>query len=165
MVKPLIIEKFVSNGDYIFTMDPEYEALEYIEEAPTESASEITENFHLESVSDLVKSIYEKIESTANEIDNELIFNPQKYYTSIKSNKNIAFIKCRKKKIRLIVMLPEDDIRSSIRSHPVKSLSVSVQGFYNGPCAAIDVESLNSFNEIEKVISLANEKSNNLPSI
>ena len=77
--------------------------------------------------------------------------NPQKYYVSIKGNKNIAFIKFRKKKIRMVVMLPEDTIRSRIQNHTVIALSDPVQRFYNGPCASVDVHDLNN---IEEVIDL-----------
>ena len=51
--------------------------------------------------------IYYKIKAVACSANDNLVFNPQKYYISIKTNKNIAFIKGRNKKVGFIVMMPE----------------------------------------------------------
>ena len=157
MVKPLVIQKYVDSGDVIYTMEPEFEALEYIEGQISETTTEISEDYHLKGVQDNVKQIYQKIKEVSKDVDSEIVFNPQRYYISIKSNKNICFIKLRKKKIRLIAMLGETPIREVIENHPVKSLSEAVQRFYNGPCAAIDIVSLKNFGEIKTVIQLASE--------
>jgi len=71
-------------------------------------------------------------------------------------------LKIRKKKIRMVVMLPEDNIRSRIRGHPVKTLSEPVQKFYNGPCAAVDVHNLENIEEIVELLkSLIEDKADN----
>ncbi len=54
-------------------------------------------------------------------------------------------------------MLPEKDIRQCITHHPVKALSQPVQDFYNGPCAAVDVDSMANIDEIESLIRSAME--------
>jgi len=42
---------------------------------------------------------------------------------------------------------------------PVIPLSQGVQDFYNGPCAAIDIEELDYINEINEIIKLLVDKS------
>jgi hypothetical protein len=85
-------------------------------------------------------------------IDDKLIFNPQKYYISIKGPKNIAFIKFRSKKIRFIVMMPEERIKSLIKYYTVATLSQGVQDFYNGPCAAVDIPNLTHEEELSDIL-------------
>jgi len=111
-----------------------------------------SEEYHLDSVSTLSKEIYGKIKAIASGLDDSLVFNPQKYYVSIKANKNIAFIKVRNKKVRFIVMMPESEIRKCVSRYSVASLSASVQEFYNGPCAAVDILDLDGASELEVLI-------------
>ena len=134
---------------------------EYIEEKGSGTPAEISEEFHLEGVQQTVRKIYSKLKSSALSVDSDFVFNPQKYYISIRSNKNICFIQVRKKKIRFIVMLPEQYIRDNIKHHSVHSLSDGVQGFYNGPCAAIDIDGLNNFKEIKEIIKQSNLSAKN----
>ena len=53
------------------------------------------------------------------------------------------------------MMLPEADIREHIKHHPVKSLSQPVQTFYNGPCAAVDVDNMSNIDDIDSLVHLA----------
>jgi predicted transport protein len=153
LVKFLEIRKFTSGTDTIYTITPDFENIQYIDvtESP-QDVEEVTvlisEEFHLEDVSPAVKDIYREIKKIALNIDSSLIFNPQKYYISIKKSKNIAFIKFRTKKIRFVVMMPEEKVREIIQSYPVAHLSESVQNFYNGPCATVEISNLNNSNEI-----------------
>ena len=157
MVKVLMVKRYVCKNDAIVTVHPEFESIEYsYEETPSEAEQKNTiysEEFHLEGVSEPVKAIYQHIKTQIKKIDKSFILNPQKYYISIKGSKNIAFLKLRKKKIRMIVMLPEEGIRAAITKHSVKSVSDSVQKFYNGPCAAVDIHSLTDIEEIVSLIS------------
>ncbi|MDH5179824.1 MAG: DUF5655 domain-containing protein [Gammaproteobacteria bacterium] len=158
MVKVLVIKKFIDAQNVIYAMEPEYEALDYIRvDEVTETTPEISENYHLDDVTDNIKQIYEKIKAVIKSIDVNLILNPQKYYISIKSTKNIAYIQIRKKKIKLLVMLPEEEIRRVVAHHNVSALSDSVQGFYNSACAAIEITNTDYFDEIKSVISAAYE--------
>jgi predicted transport protein len=159
MVKTLVIKKFIDGSDSVFTMDPEYEVLEYYTTPEFEDQGTITKEFHLEDVGENVRKVFGKIESSLVKIDESLMLNPQKYYISIRSKKNICFIKFRKKKIRLIVMLPEESIRQQISAHDVLPLSSGVQAFYNGECAAIDIHNTLKFQEIIKIIQDANNYS------
>jgi predicted transport protein len=156
MVKLQVISKFINGKDIIFSVDPEFEAVEYSllpqVDSVDEEAIDISEEIHLVSVSDKVKQIYRKLKEELQNINPTLTFNPQKYYISVKTNKNVIFYKIRKQKIRLLVMLPESVIRAKINKHNVKSLSASVQKFYNGECAGIDIENMDNINEIIELV-------------
>jgi len=159
MVRVLEIKKFNCKEGSIITVDPAFENLEFSYEEPiadTErKATTYSEEFHLEGSTDAVKEIFAHLKHMVGETDNSYIFNPQKYYISIKGPKNVVFLKIRKKKVRMIVMLPEKDIRAAISNHPVKSLSQPVQNFYNGPCAAVDVDSMKHIDEIDTLVQSA----------
>jgi hypothetical protein len=166
MVKPLEIRKYGSGKDILFSLTPDLETLPYgesgqVPEGPgtDEEPSPYTESFHLENSSSEVRKIYAKIKETAAKIDSRLLFNPQKYYISIKAGKNIAFQEVRKNKIRFIALLPEAEIRELVHNHVVVSLSAPVQKFYNSPCASIDLSDTAHFEEIENIIGLLASRS------
>jgi predicted transport protein len=157
MVKILNVKKYIHRNDNIFTVDPEFETIEYAyQELPSEEEETpsvaYSEEFHLEGVTDNVKEIYANIKQEVLKIDNTYIFNPQKYYISIRKLRNIVFMQIRKKKIRLVIMLPEDEIRARISEHSVRALSDPVQTFYNGPCAAVDLHNLDNIDEVIDLI-------------
>jgi len=151
-VKVLIIQKYYCDSDILFLMNPEFERIEYAlinsAEEVTIQSGDITEEFHFEGISESVREIYHTLKKSLYDINNELVFNPQKYYISIVNKKNVIFCKFRKSKIRLVVMLPYETIKQNISSHEVKELSQPVQDFYNGPCAAVDITDLKNIDEI-----------------
>lgn len=161
MVRVLEVKKFVSKDEQIMTVDPAFENLEYAYEEPIseteKKAVKYSEDFHLEDALDTVKQIYQHLKAVVRQEDQTVIFNPQKYYISIKGTKNCIFLQVRRKKIRMVVMLPEKNIRQCIKHHTVKVLSQPVQDFYNGPCAAVDVDSMDHIDEIEGLVRTALE--------
>ena len=136
-------------------MHPEFQNIEYITgtsvEDIEEEVIEYDEDFHFNKSSPATKEIYQEIKQKILEYNESAYFNPQRSYISIKTNRNVAYFKFRKTKVRLIIMMDEGIVRSKIQSHEIKSLSESVQKFYNGPCCAID---LNSKKELGEVINL-----------
>jgi predicted transport protein len=159
MVRFVELRKYTSDEDIVYSITPDIETLQYAEAAEVGSGrgmeeieSPYSEDFHLEKVAPVVRDIYKRIKQTALNIDPTIIFNPQKYYISIKAPKNIAYIKIRKKKVRFIVMMPEKQIRDIVKTHLVIPLSQPVQTFYNGPCAAVDISNIDSFDEIEFLV-------------
>ena len=64
------------------------------------------------------------------------------------------FMTLLKKKVRLVVMLPEQEIRAKITKNNVKTLSEAVRNFYNGPCAVVEVEDLEDIEEVGNLIKL-----------
>lgn len=156
MVKVQIVKKYVYNSDIIFTMDPEFEAIEFslfqsVEEI-SETNDEINEEYHLSTVKEETRSIYETIKAKLMGINSELIFNPQKYYISLINEKNVLFFKIRKKKIRIIPMIPFPIIKEKVKNYPIVELSESVQNFYNGQCGAIDIDNLKNCDEIIELL-------------
>jgi len=97
--------------------------------------------------------VYIRIKEIIANIDSSLVLNYQKYYISIKASKNIAFITFHVKKIRLVVLMPEQDVRNIITHYPVASLSKAVQDYYNGPCAAVDIDNMQHEQEIITLIN------------
>jgi predicted transport protein len=159
MVRFIEVKKYVNENDIVYSIIPDFEIIQLTEseidiEEKTEGTEQLkyTEQFHLDDALQIVKDIYAKIKESSIAIDPQFVFNPQKYYISIKKKKSLAFIQIRKKKIRIIAMLPEEEIRKIILKHPVIGLSEGVQKFYNGKCAAIDIINLNHFDEIEEIL-------------
>ena len=152
MVKVLTVKKYTWQKESILMVHPEFESIEFsFEETPIETEQKHTtysEEFHLEGVAENVKDVYQHLKIQLETIAPSFILNPQKYYISIKGTKNIAFLKVRKTKIRMVVMVAEDQLREQIQHHSIKSLSASVQKFYNGPCAAVDIHDLQNIEEI-----------------
>ena len=157
MVKLIILKKFYSGKEFLFSLNPDFRDIQFadadsIKRTDIESESNYTEFDHLDSVNDNIKNIYTSLKSKVLSLNSELIFNPQRYYISIRTDRNIAFIKARKKKVRIIVMLPEDEVKKITKSYPVVSLSAPVQKFYNGPSCAIDIEDDKHLDEILTVL-------------
>lgn len=160
MVLDIRINKYSNGSDTIYTLDPEYETLQLIDDLYVDSEPKpntgprvtITEKQHLDTVSPICRTIYETLKSIAISIDDRLIFNPQRYYISIRLAKNIAYFRLRKKKVRLIVMLPEIKIRTLVTNYTVSPLSQGVQDFYHGPCAAINIDNLDHVAELEQLL-------------
>jgi predicted transport protein len=157
MVKLEIIKKFTNGSNTVFSMDPEFDELEFyldstIDKNETINNSDYSEEDHLNKAKDQIKEIYTKIKHDLLSIDSSLVFNPQRYYISIRNTKNIVFIKIRQKKIRLIIMIEPQTIRDNIKKCTIKELSQGVQDFYNGPCAAVDIDDKNNIDEIVELI-------------
>ncbi|OGU77414.1 MAG: hypothetical protein A2V93_09505 [Ignavibacteria bacterium RBG_16_34_14] len=158
MVKLIILKKFYSNKDYLYSLNPDFRDIQFADAdsikrvEKEEVTSNYTEEYHLDGVSDKTNKIYSNLKSKILKFDSNLLFNPQRYYVSIRSDRNIAFIKVRKKKIRIIIMLPEEKVKEIIENYPVVSLSAPVQKFYNGPSCAIDIEEEKYLDEIITVL-------------
>jgi predicted transport protein len=160
LVRYLEIKKYLCEGEVLYLVHPDLETLQY-SEAAEQSEEEVddearpvyTEQYHLDGVKDQVAEVYRRTKALAAELDKDLVFNPQKYYISIKAGKNIAFLKLRVKKLRFIAMLPETEIRKIVSKYPIASLSQPVQNFYNGPCAAVEIDNLEHEEEIKALIA------------
>ena len=152
LVKVLRINIFKNNSEEIYSLNPDFENIEFSEiqniNITDQNEIKISENYHLEDVNENVLNIYNLIKDSLLKINSNLVFNPQKYYISIIQDKNIAFFKIRKKKIRLIVMSPLKIIKNKIHKNQIKELSESVQNFYNGDCSAIDIDNVSNVDEV-----------------
>jgi predicted transport protein len=164
MVKHILIKKFVNNGEVIFTMHPDFENIEFadienevLEE--TEEDATYTVEEHFDGVSETVKQIYGNIKGQLLNENRDIIFNPKKYYISIRTDRNVAFLKIRRKKIAIVVIYPEEETRKVISHHFIKKLADSVQKFYNGPSCAIMVENTEHLDEVISLLKKLTAKS------
>ena len=48
--------------------------------------------------------------------------------------------------------MPNAEVCEFIKHHKIITLSESVQRYYNDPCAAVDVDGLRGFGEIENLV-------------
>jgi predicted transport protein len=137
-------------------LTPDFEQLELPEELKDEEQKETyTESYHLDGVEEGIVSVYNKIKDEMLRIDPQIRVNPQKYYISLRRNKNFAFLQIRRKKIRIVVMLPFETSPTMIKLHKVTQLSEVVQKFYNGPCFQVLLENESDLDEIIQVLKQA----------
>jgi predicted transport protein len=154
MVKLLLLKKFTNNRDFIYTLHPNFEDIEYTFGAavevdqPDSGDIKYSEEFHLDGVIGDIKEAYFNIKEELSRINNNIIFNPKKYYISIIYKKNIAYFQFSKKKIRLVIMLQEEEVKKKIKEHLVKHLSEGVQKFWNGPSCEIIINNKENISEI-----------------
>lgn len=157
MVKLMYLKKYYHNGEFIYTMHPDFEniVIETIVNDPPEDPNQpkaYSENYHLEGVAEIVKQVYSEIKSDLLETDSSIKFNPQKYYISIRKIKNVAYLWVTRKKIELVVLNPENDTRNQIAYHRIKTLSASVQRFWSGPSCSIIIENTEHLNEVSTLL-------------
>ncbi|MBN1970517.1 MAG: hypothetical protein JW870_14215 [Candidatus Delongbacteria bacterium] len=160
MVRLLILKKFVDNqNNSIYSIYPEFQELQFTDAESIKSISKTeptayTEEYHLDGVNSFVLNTYNELKSKITALNSKIRLNPQRYYISIIYEKNIAYFKIRKKKLRLIVMLGEDLVREVISFHEIIKLSEGVQKFYNGPSCGISIEKNKNLDEVVDVIKL-----------
>ncbi|BDU50938.1 DUF5655 domain-containing protein [Haliovirga abyssi] len=141
--KEVFIKKYFEN---IETID--------IAEASEENKSIVnySEEYHLDGVKDEIKDIYNKIKTNLSLETNKIIYNPQRYYISLRKKRNFAYIKIRKSKIIIVVMLHIDEVKKRIKEHKIKELSEGIQKFYNGNCCQVLIESNKNLDEITSLL-------------
>lgn len=156
MVKLSLLKQYEHNGDSILSLTPEFENIDTIDIASKEQdenkASVYTEDYHLEGVTPEIREIYHALKNALTEQIPTLKFNPQRYYISLRKKRNFAFLKVRKKKVALIAMQNEEVIREKVTGYTVSTLGESVQRFYNGECARINIDSMDSLDEVIKLL-------------
>jgi len=156
LVKVAILKEYISKNKQnkpIYTLSPDFENIENIDIVSENETNEIsktayTEQFHLDGISEETFEIYTTIKTKLLEKIPNLQFNSQRYYISLRKKRNFAFIKIRKKKIGIVAMLKEEKIRERIKNYEVTKLTESVQKFYNGPCARIEIDNIKHIDEV-----------------
>lgn len=158
-VKILKVEEYVNNKDSIYSVTPDFKVLSeteaiFIQDENSIGAKKYTEEFHMEDKTEFVKKTYHKIRDSLS----EFTFNYQRYYISIRNPRNFAFLRCRKKFIRLVVMLPKDEVKQIVTHYELQTPSIGVQNFYNGPCTYIIIKSLDHIDEVCQILRVASGK-------
>lgn len=151
-VKVEVLKQFVANGKSIFVLNPDFEDVGAIDlPQEPEEKNYYSEEFHKNFVDKEIINVYEKIKKEILDFDPTVKINPQKYYISFKNSGNFAFIRTRRRKLHITIMLPLEIGKKKIHHHKITELAPSVQKFYNGPCFRVTIEK--DF-ELEEVISL-----------
>jgi predicted transport protein len=156
MVKTTIIKEFKNNNESIFHVSPDFENIETIDIVESENEDDtkktFNEDFHLNGVNEEVKNIYYYIKEKISAEIPGVKFNSQHYYISIRKKRNFAYIKLRKKRLGIVVMDDEKNVRNRIKNHTLKTLSNSIQNYYNGPCCEIIIEKNKNLEEIIQLL-------------
>ena len=156
MVKIIVLKKYVSSNNInILTLEPDFQEIGFVEPFKEETEGRYTEGFHLEGVEENIKSIYEEIKEKILAIDDGIKVNPQKYYISLRKRRNFAFLKIKKKKLHIVIMLPYERGKEIIKKHKITELSKSIQSFYNGPCFKVTIANSANLDEIIKALEEA----------
>lgn len=163
MVTLMLIKKFKYKDEIIYSVQPDFNDIQYGDaESSTLKRSNkvfyLTEEEKLNQTSQEAKEAYLKIKTELLQLNDEIIFNPQRYYLSVSFIRNIAFYKFRRKKIRLIIKLPIEEANKIISNHKLIPLSASVQKFYNGSSCAIDIHNSENIKEIINAFKILIEK-------
>jgi predicted transport protein len=163
-VKVEVLKVFTVDNKNIFVLTPEFEGLDLIGHSDTSSDEsekiEITESFHTADKDKSIISLYEKIKESMTNIDSEIRVNPQKYYISLRKNKNFAYIYLKKKKMWIAVILPYEIGNKIITKHKVHQEGEGVQRFYGYPMFSVMVENEDNFDEIIKALEEAYKQQN-----
>jgi predicted transport protein len=153
IVKLTLLKEYRNNTDCIISLTPEFENLESVDTISEEdSTNPYTEDYHLDGVSSAIKEVYAIIQKAIYEQIKELKYNPQRYYISLRKNRNFAFLDIRKNKLKLVALMEKSKIEERIKNHQVSALAESVQKFYNGPCAEILITDKENVEEIIKLL-------------
>lgn len=164
LVRILKVKNFTNENESLISVEPDFVDIQYRPDGDVELSKEedaestkpiYTEEYHLDGVSDSTKRIYFQIRDHVLKNYPNAAFNIQKYYISIRTSQNLAFLTLRRKKLRVVVMLPPAEVRSIISHQVVKELSASVQGFYGNPCCEvifIDGQKMDDFWKLLKLL-------------
>lgn len=156
MVKLTLLRAYVNGADTILTLTPEFENIDTIDIAETdqeEGKSKVyTEEFHLDGVEPHIREIYSKLKTALTEKIPNLTINPQRYYISLRKKRNFAFLQVRRKKIALVAMAKESVLRERITGYSISSLTDSVQKFYNGECATINIQDAKNLSQVIELL-------------
>lgn len=164
MVKVLILRQYRNNKETITSLTPDFEGIE-LEEIISEGSVVIqgekkvySEEFHLDGVQPNIRKIYELIKSSVLKDIPNVVFNPMKYYISIRDKKNFVFINIRKSKIRIVVLLKEESVKSRVKYHKIRPLTAGVQKFWGGASCELLIDSESHIDEIIDIIKAAKTK-------
>jgi len=161
LVKILKVKKFTSNSEALVSVEPDFVELQFAPDTEPEEAEAgedqkskptYTEEYHLDGVSEFTKRAYLAIKNHIEKEYHGVVLNPQKYYIGIRKSRNLAYIKFRKKKLRVVVMLPEAQVRTLIAEDLVKPMSQSNQDFYNGPSCFVILQKEHDVGELLKLL-------------
>jgi hypothetical protein len=148
-VKRLVIQKYADGKSILYSMTPSFTELNShpMVRKPKEKII-VTEDDHLLKTTPEMQAVYKCIKTDLLKVNDQLQFNSQKYYVSLRNGRNVAFFHFARKKIGIVTMNAEKDTRKHIKYHLVKPLAQTVQKFWNGPCCTIVIENDKHLSEV-----------------
>jgi len=147
LVKCVFIRKFGTNGNTVISMAPPLAEL-HLNGKKRISNAPVTEEFHLDKASDEIKSVYKKIKSELLKANKQVQFNPQRYYISLRKDRNLAFFHFSKKNITLVVKVSHTDTKKQIKNYEIKTLTEKVQKFWGAASCAIVIDNGKKLQEV-----------------
>ncbi len=159
IVKLEILKQYTAENKVILALNPDFEDIAFAEPvAKKEDEEKYDENFHLDGIDSNVISIYEKIKEHMKKINPDIKLNPQKYYISLRKNKNFAYLDFKKKKIKIAVMLPLEIGKKEIKNYRLREFTEGVQRFYAHKSFEVTVDDEKNLEEILNILELAYRK-------
>jgi predicted transport protein len=157
-----ILTKYKSGEKEVFILEPDFSREKLIlekEESEGEQEGKITytENYHLEGVSPLMTQLYAKIMNYMVSIDPKIKPNPQKYYISLRKNRNFAYLDIKRKKIKIAVMLPYEKGEEMISHHRLRRFTPGIERFYGRSSFEVTVENKENLDEVLKLLEEAHK--------
>jgi len=168
MVKVQIINHFRLNNNHILTVEPPFQNLPFedaVSLSPDKEAAEpsqYTEEFHLEQCNEKAKAVYAKLRQQFLEVKSSLKLEPTQNYIGVVDRRRIAYIQPKGKKLHLIMLMAENEVRGILTSgyHKVVSFSESRQQSWGGknPNCAVTIYDTDHWDEIQKLVATLVEK-------
>jgi predicted transport protein len=163
MVKVQIVSHFRRNNNHIITVEPPFQNLPFEDavslspDKETSGPSQYTEEFHLQDRQPQLVEIYRKLKQEFINAKNTLRFSPTRNYIGVVDAKRIVYIMVQKKKIRLVVLMAENEVRGILCSghHKVVSISELDQPHWGGknPNCAVNIYDTDHWDEIQKLVT------------
>ncbi|HLC63050.1 MAG TPA: DUF5655 domain-containing protein [Candidatus Nanoarchaeia archaeon] len=152
LVTSAILSKFSEGEKEVFILEPDFSEeiteLKSYEEKESEEDIVYSEGYHLEDVDNTIRYIYERIKQHMLRQNEQLIFNPQKYYISIRGKRNFAYLDIKKRKIKIAVMLPFEKGQEMIKTNKLRKFTEGIQKFYGRPSFEVTIENEENQGEV-----------------
>ena len=168
MVKVQIVNHFKQGENNILTVEPPFQNLPFEDavslspDKETPEPSQYTEEFHLEQCNEKAKAVYAKLKQQFLEVKSSLKLRSTKNYIGVVDRQRIAYIQPKGKKVHLIVLMAEDEVKEilRLRHHEVVSFSESRQRTWGGknPSCAVNIYDTDNWDEIQKLVARLVEK-------
>jgi len=157
-----IVNHFRRDNNNILTVNPPFQNLTFedaisrLPDKEPSKPSQYTEEFHLEQCTEKVKTVYAKIKRQLLETKSSLRLVAAKTYIGVVDKKRIAYIQTMMKKVHLILLMGEDDVRKVLSSgqHEVVSFSEPRQRMWSSTSSTcgVNIYDTGHWDEIQKLV-------------
>lgn len=156
IVKLELLKEYRADNKTILQLNPDFEDIGLAEPIVQKDEEErYDESFHLEGVDKSVIAIFETIKRAMIDLDKSIKLNPQKYYISLRKNRNFAYLDFKRKKIKIAVMLPLEVGKKVIKNYKLREFTEGIKRFYNHDSFEVTVDNENNLSEILNLLTLA----------